>query len=107
MEDFALQRSRSAGLTARSSATRGGLMSSTWYERMLISVGDQLSRVAVWHRWPFPFAMVILLANRTKLRWNNLFDTQRAPVQPPAPTHDIRAERSADGSYNDLASPWM
>jgi hypothetical protein len=82
-------------------------MGPAWYERMLITVGDQLSRVAVWHRWPFPFAMVILLADRTKLRWNNLFDTQRAPLRPAAPDHDFRAERSADGSYNDLASPWM
>ena len=35
------------------------------------------------------------------------YDTETAPLAPPAPGPDILAARTADGSFNDLAKPWM
>ncbi|WP_448146427.1 peroxidase family protein [Labrys miyagiensis] len=49
-----------------------------------------------------------MLGHRGILRENNLHDTEVAPVPPPpADGFDIQSFRTADGSYNDLAQPWM
>ncbi|WP_448951299.1 peroxidase family protein [Labrys neptuniae] len=62
----------------------------------------------IWYRWPFPISDAILLGLRGILRRNNLVDTEIAPAQPaPANGFDIQQFRTADGSYNDLAQPWM
>ena len=66
-----------------------------------------INRQRVWHRLPFPISVVNLLLLRSDLRLWNLYDTETAPLAPPAPGPDIQAARTADGSFNDLAKPWM
>lgn len=52
--------------------------------------------------------MPTLVGLRVNMRASNLFDTETEPrPQACAPNGDVRAQRSADGSYNDLGEPWM
>jgi hypothetical protein len=77
-------------------------------DRFLIVLARTTSRIAVWYRWPFPLSVAIVLGSRGILRENNLFDTEVAPpAPPPADDFDVQSFRTADGSYNDLAQPWM
>jgi len=49
-----------------------------------------------------------LLALRVDLRWRNLIDTETAALDPPGRANfDVGSIRTADGSFNDLAKPWM
>ncbi|MGF1550737.1 MAG: peroxidase family protein [Sphingomonadaceae bacterium] len=41
------------------------------------------------------------------MRWSNIFDQQTVPPEVPEPEVDVRTQRTADGSYNDLEKPWM
>ncbi len=75
-------------------------------DRVLRFVTRPLSRIRAWHRWPFPIAVPMIIGHRVLLRQHNLIDTQTVPPPVPAPTQP-RDERTADGSYNDLAVPWM
>lgn len=62
----------------------------------------------MWHRWPFPIAMAMLAGHRITMRRRNLYDTETAPVPVvPVTDGDIRGQRTADGTCNDLARPWM
>ena len=75
-------------------------------DRLLRAITRPLSRIQAWHRWPFLIALPMIIGHRVLLRQNNLTDTQTVP--PPTPhTPPERGMRSADGSYNDLAAPWM
>ncbi|MGJ4854584.1 peroxidase family protein [Labrys sp. La1] len=77
-------------------------------DRLLILLARGTSRFRIWYRWPFPVSVAIMLGSRGILRQNNLFDTETAPARPdPADGFDILQFRTADGSYNDLAQPWM
>ena len=77
-------------------------------DRLLILLARVTSRFRIWYRWPFPVSVAIMLGSRGILRQNNLFDTETAPARPdPADGFDILEFRTADGSYNDLAQPWM
>jgi len=66
-----------------------------------------------WHRLPVRLAVLNLDGFRYVLRAKNLFDTEphEAPPRPrpvPAqPPEDVRAARSADGTYNDVSVPKM
>jgi hypothetical protein len=54
--------------------------------------------------------MAALLGQRANMREENLFDceSEPLPIAPlPAPNVDVRTERTADGTYNDLGAPWM
>ncbi|KAB1074499.1 peroxidase [Methylobacterium planeticum] len=67
-----------------------------------------LSRIQAWHRWPFLIAVPMVVGHRTIMRRLNLTDTQTVP--PPTalpPEFDMRGARTADGSFNDLGTPWM
>jgi hypothetical protein len=78
------------------------------FETVVAAIYRAINRWRVWYRLPFPVAVVNLLALRVDLRWRNLFDTETAPLDPPAPADfDVRRCRTADGSFNDLAKPWM
>lgn len=90
----------------------GKAMGRTLSDRGLALFAQATSAVAPWRRWPFVIALVTLEGLRAKMRWKNLFDTQRtAPAVGPAPVartdEPASFERTADGSYNDTKSPWM
>src|SRR5262245_5088916 len=77
-------------------------------ERLVTAAFRAINRWIVWYRLPVHLAVVNLLALRVDLRWRNLFNTERDPVCPSAPSNfDIRHCRTADGSFNDLATTWM
>jgi hypothetical protein len=65
------------------------------------------TRFRVWHGWPFPIAAATLDGLRVNLRTRNLHDTETADRPVPEPGVDVRQERTADGSHNDLDKPWM
>jgi Animal haem peroxidase len=61
-----------------------------------------------WDRYPLPIGLAVLIGLRNELRRHNLHDTNLLPTLelpplPPAPADD--STRTADGTYNDLASP--
>ena len=68
----------------------------------------RLNRRRQWYRFPFPIAVLNLVALRRNLRWHNLFSTEREPPQAPEREDiDVHEFRTADGSYNDLSAPAM
>ncbi len=79
--------------------------------RVLTAVSEQLDHRKGWDRLPVPLALAVLIGIRTKLRQDNLVDTDTLPaVDPPAvPPADAaqRTQRRPDGSWNDLSSPTM
>jgi Animal haem peroxidase len=79
------------------------------FDRLLGRFSAATSARRVWHKWPFLIAMPTLAGLRVNMRENNLFDceTDPQPAPPPMPDQDVRAARTADGSYNDLGCPWM
>jgi hypothetical protein len=63
-----------------------------------------------WHQLPRPAAMTRLIEIRNELRQKNLYDTEEPPLErpdkpevPPA----ARTGRMEDGTFNDLACPFM
>lgn len=83
-------------------------MNVPWYERVLGILARNASRLQAWHRWPFLIAVPLIVGHRTNMRRHNLSNTQTVPPPVPPPDEtDIRGMRGADGSYNDLAKPWM
>ena len=64
-----------------------------------------------WHRLPRPLGLAVLVGVRTRLRQQNLADTQLLPIQDaptPAPADPRRrTQRTPDGSWNDLEDPAM
>lgn len=62
---------------------------------------------APWHRWPFLIAIPTLAGIRANMRQDNLTDTETSPPHVDPAVRDIRGERTADGSYNSLDTPWM
>jgi len=80
----------------------------TWYERLLGAFTHRAANIRVWHRWPFVIAMPMIVGHRVNMRRSNLFDTETvSPTVPEVNGFDVRGQRTADGSYNDLAKPWM
>lgn len=68
------------------------------------------------HRWgwdtlPRPVGLLVLIGIRSRLRANNLYDTEAIPTTDPAPLPEfseaLRTARSCDGTYNDLDSARM
>ena len=64
-----------------------------------------------WDKLPPALGLAVLVGVRTRLRQQNLYDTQTLPVQkPPTPASADprrRTERTPDGSWNDLENPAM
>src|SRR4030095_5612557 len=66
------------------------------------------ARFGVWYRLPFLPAMLAIVGHRGNMRAHNLSDTERDPsTLEPCGGDSPRGERAVDGSYNDLACPWM
>src|SRR5947199_10792749 len=79
-----------------------------WYEKPFVAFEKGLNRFRPWHGWPFVISLPMLVGIRARMRWSNLFDTERQPQEFPASSSpNIRSQRTADGSYNDLNKPWM
>jgi heme peroxidase len=79
-----------------------------FFEAVIAAIYRLINRWQVWYRLPFPLAVINLLALRVDLRWRNLFDTETAPTDLPAPdSFDIRHCRTTDGTFNDLSKTWM
>jgi hypothetical protein len=77
-------------------------------DRFLAVLARVTRQLAVWYRRPFPVSVAIILGSRGVLRENDLFNTEVAPpAAPPPDDFDVQDFRTADGSYNDLAQPWM
>ncbi|EWG99265.1 hypothetical protein Q427_25930 [Halomonas sp. BC04] len=75
---------------------------------LLGRVFRRINRRRQWYRFPFPIAVINLVALRRNLRWHNLYSTERErPQDPERENIDVRQFRTADGSYNDLAEPAM
>jgi len=79
-----------------------------WYDRLLGAFTHRAAGIRVWHHWPFPIAMPMIVGHRVNMRQKNLFDTETVPPVVEAPDgFDFRGQRMADGSFNDLSKPWM
>lgn len=77
-------------------------------DRLLGRFARTAARVRAWHRWPYPVAVAMIVGHRVNMRRENLTDTEVDPpaVAPPE-AFDVRGMRTPDGSFNDLARPWM
>ncbi|MEU7059498.1 peroxidase family protein [Streptomyces sp. NPDC046197] len=82
-----------------------------WFVRLHTSLALAADRRIGWQNLPKPLGLLTLIGLRNNLRRNNLFDTSGyparnlPPVEPPDARH--RTQRTADGTYNDLADPRM
>ena len=75
-------------------------------DRVLGFFARASSRIAEWHRWPFPLSVAIVIGLRANMRKHNLSDTEVAPSAPQPPGNlDIQSARTVDGTHNDLAKP--
>lgn len=83
-------------------------MAESLLDTVLGGAARLLSRIRPWHKWPTPIAVPTLAGLRINMRHENLYDTEMEPrPAPPAGAMDVREHRTADGTYNDLAHPWM
>ena len=87
---------------------------SSVFERALIGMYTRVNRRRPWHRLPFVFGLLNLIALRDQLRADNLTDTRtpgdagRTPGTTLTDASDVqRRFRTPDGSYNDLSDPDM
>lgn len=75
---------------------------------LVTAVFRLLNRRIPWYRMPFVLAVVNLVALQRDLRRANLHTSSDPTLKAPEPgNRDVRTMRTADGSYNDLASPEM
>ena len=83
-------------------------MTASLAERLLGWLASKTSLSRPWHRLPFLMALPVIIGHRVNMRRNNLTDMETQPPRiPPPEGFDVRGMRTADGSYNDLAEPWM
>ena len=66
-----------------------------------------LNRRIEWHQMPFLMSILNILALQRDLRRKNLHGGEPTVAAPEPGEFDVRAMRTADGSYNDLAQPAM
>ncbi|WP_305985020.1 peroxidase family protein [Roseibium sp. MMSF_3544] len=77
-------------------------------DRVLAALAKFTEDIRVWHRWPFLPAVILVLGHRVNLRRNNLTDTETAKPSMSKPDEfDITGWRTYDGTFNDMADPWM
>ncbi|GHC34960.1 peroxidase family protein [Streptomyces cinnamoneus] len=87
------------------------MRSASWFVELHNRLALAVDRKRGWDRLPTPLGLLTLIGLRNNLRRKNLFDTTSYPahnlpaVEPPDPRH--LTQRSADGTYNDLANPRM
>ncbi len=76
---------------------------------LLTRVSSSLDRRYGWDRLPKWIGILTLVGLRTRLREENLHDTETAkPAPPPDPIpEELRQARQTDGTFNDLSDPQM
>lgn len=85
----------------------------TMIERAFAGIFRVINRFVAWYRLWTPLSVANLVALRIDLRRWNLYATETEPPEPLQPLViapgevDHRMARTADGSWNDLASPRM
>jgi hypothetical protein len=76
------------------------------FERAFDSAVEKIDHKHPWYELPEPLGLIELIGIRNTLRQENLADTSRLPAvnpaQPPPFEERFRAERTPDGSWNDL-----
>lgn len=86
-------------------------MAGSMLEGLLGGTARFLSRFQPWFKYPTGIAVPTLAGLRVNMRHENLFDCETDPrpqaPEPPPGSMDVREARTADGSFNDLAHPWM
>ncbi len=82
-------------------------MRPSFFDRALGFFARRTAKYAPWHKLPFAFAIPTLAGIRANMRWRNLYDTETSARTVPPTSQDVRTQRTADGSYNDLEKPWM
>ena len=79
--------------------------------RLWAAAAENIDHTSGWWRLPLLTGIAVLAGLRTRLRQQNLHDTETLPrVKPPAKLHDVErflTARSVDGSFNDLEVPQM
>ncbi|MFI1255140.1 peroxidase family protein [Streptomyces netropsis] len=99
----------SAGRTTPAGADERGTAS--WFVQLHSRLALAVDHKVGWQNLPKSLGMLTLVGLRNNLRRKNLFDTSTyptrnpPPIGPPEPRH--LTERTADGTYNDLANPRM
>jgi hypothetical protein len=76
--------------------------------RLYNGLSTRLDRRFGWDGLPIPLSLAVLVGLRNELRRHNLHDSDLLPISSPVAVPDPPADttvRTADGSYNDLASP--
>jgi hypothetical protein len=91
---------------ARKVAPRAGSRSSSWTQAF-IQLTQAIDWAVGWHRLPVPLGLVELIGIRMQMRQRNLYATGLPPATPPAASTHRLIARTADGTYNDLATPAM
>lgn len=83
--------------------------SSSPLSRLFTRLTQSLDQKVGWHRFPLPFALVVLIGLRTILRNQNLYDTTEVKLTGSDQSTGARqvTARKADGTGNDLAHPSM
>lgn len=76
---------------------------------LLRRISTRLDRRRGWDRLPRPLAILVLVGIRSRLREENLYDTETVhPLEPAGPPLERALRgRTRDGSYTDLESPRM
>ncbi|MET7801259.1 peroxidase family protein [Streptomyces decoyicus] len=99
----------SAGRTTPRSAGETGTAS--WFVQLHNKLALAVDHKVGWQNLPKSLGMLTLIGLRNNLRRKNLFDTSTYPTRnlPPIGPSEPRhlTERTADGTYNDLANPRM
>jgi hypothetical protein len=95
----------------RRADVKGGGYRDTQFWRLYDGASQLLDQKLGWHRLPKVPGLAVLVGVRNILRRHNLYDTRLAPAtdEPAVPPFEARflTERTADGTYNDLADPSM
>jgi hypothetical protein len=74
---------------------------------LLSAVFRLLNRRIGWYRLPFLLSVLNILSLQRELRRRNLYGGEPTLAPPERGDRDVRAMRTADGSYNDLSKPAM
>ncbi len=80
-------------------------------DNLFSRLGEFLHRERPWYRLPRLLAMPRLIQIRNESRQKNLYDTEEPPLEctdtPADVDPKLRAERTANGTFNDLRCPHM
>lgn len=78
-------------------------------KKLFLKTSELIDRRIGWDKLPPSIGISVLVGLRDALREHNLYDTYQGhpPQAPPLPPTEYLADRTANGSYNDLTAPSM